>query len=165
VASVTKEMKSPQLTLLWALADRFRSQGIAADKVARDYLLTLASLVLLRNADAEDTEREAIASFDGVSFTRQVPAELAWGQIADCSPERLGDMLQKRVWRILPDLPTTELLSPLRRIPSVLYTPDVPADILAAARDAIDRTRWNEPQSRANLAQEFEDSLTFFIST
>lgn len=147
---------------MWALADRLRTRGLSFERVSREYLTALAAFVLLKHADVQEREDEAIAGFDATPYSPQLPQQVSWPFIASIPADELAHVLAETAWPLLSALPSTELCAPLRQIPAVVSTTNVSNEILVAGRDLVAEV-WTDYAGRDRLATELEDSLQLMI--
>jgi len=145
----------------WELSNRLRSNAIEG-AVARDYLLALAIFTLLKHADIEDGERQAIAEFDGNEYGRQMPSELSWAVISSIDSAILRSSLVSKVWPILKTLSPSEITSPLRRFAAALDVNVIDESVLTTARGVV-ADLWTHAGGRDVLAKVFEQALRTWI--
>ena len=144
------------------LVDRLRSRGLVSEQVIRSYLLAVSTFVLLRNADLEEAERQAIAEFDLSEYLPQLPHDLSWGTISCIDPLVLHSSLELKVWPALLTLQPSDLGSPLHRIPAAVDLKAIPEEVLVAARTSVAET-WTNTAGRDLLASEFEQILRSWV--
>lgn len=157
-----KDLVDRTSSRMWALADRLRTRGLSFERISREYLTALAAFVLLKHADVQEREGEAIAGFDATPYSPQLPPQVSWPFIASIPADELAHVLAETAWPLLSALPSTELCAPLRQIPAVVSTTNVSNEILVAGRDLVAEV-WTDYAGRDRLATELEDSLQLMI--
>lgn len=84
-------MDEPQSALqIWNLVNSLRVNGLQADRVAD----LLATLILLRWADFQDAEEEAIAAFEDLPYTPAMDRSFHWRSWSHLEGSELGEWLE-----------------------------------------------------------------------
>jgi type I restriction enzyme M protein len=78
-----------------AFFERNDLERIRRDGYLEDYLLSVAALIILRWADRQETEEEAIAEFEDRYFQRALPPHLSWSHLKTLPPEELRHRLNE----------------------------------------------------------------------
>jgi len=78
-----------------AFFKRDNLEQIRRDGYLENYLLSVAALVILRWADRQETEEEAIAEFEGRPFQRTLPHQLSWSHLKTLPAEELRYRLKE----------------------------------------------------------------------
>lgn len=123
-------------------------------------IVTLAALIYLRWLDFQEGEQEAIAAFEGTSYTPALPSELHWRSWFDQAPvmlqDTLGYRLSKAIQRIKTgDNPLTAGFPPLSVVLKQLGQTD--ADMLASLVHWVAEQPFETPADRKRLLEYFDE--------
>ncbi len=103
-----------------AFFERANLNRILRDGYLEDYLLSIAALIILRWADRQEAEEEAIAEFEGRPFQRTLPHQLSWSHLKTLPAEELRYRLKDSLHYARGSGNVAEILSRL----AVVYDPE-----------------------------------------
>ncbi|MCX6632336.1 MAG: N-6 DNA methylase, partial [Candidatus Solibacter sp.] len=142
------------------LLDRSRS-GLVDP--AGEFLRALASFVILHQAELEEAEREAIASFDDQDYHSPLPADVRWSRIASAPIKALAPAIES-LWARLASSADGPVMRNLRRIPAAVKLATGMDAILDAARRAVGEMPLATAQGKRDLCVFFEDAVARYIN-
>jgi hypothetical protein len=158
-----KKDRSDFPSTLHESASVFQHAGIRP----RDYVALFSGLLLIRFAEQEERERQAIAEFEGKEVQTRLPAAIKWAEIdfgwsseAGTSPftkEDLRRHLSERVWPALRQCSAADGL--LRLVPKLLDVEEMHPVVVANAVRFAGRWAIDDEESRQGLAREYESLL------
>ena len=102
---------------MMSVVDRFRRSKYPVGDLTGDFLRALSAFVILREAEIDESNREAACSFDGDEFEPILPPTALWSRLAVFSQEEWLRAIE-RVWDDLRYLPDTKQTALLRRVPA-----------------------------------------------
>jgi type I restriction enzyme M protein len=143
------------------LLDRSRS-GLVDP--AGEFLRALASFVILHQAELEEAEREAIASFDDQDYHSPLPADVRWSRIAEAPIKALAPAIES-LWATLASSADGPVMRNLRRIPAAVKLATGMDAILDAARRAVGDMPLATAQGKRDLCAFFEDAVARYINS
>jgi type I restriction enzyme M protein len=100
--------------------ERTNLNRILRDGYLDDYLISVAALIILRWADRQETEEEAIAEFEGRPFQRTLPHQLSWSHLKTLPAEELRYRLRESLHYARGSSNVAEILSRL----AIMYDPE-----------------------------------------
>jgi type I restriction enzyme M protein len=130
---------------------------------AGEFLRALASFVTLHQAELEEAEREAIASFDDQHYHSPLPEDVRWSRIAEAPLNALAPAIE-RVWEKLGSSSDGQVMRNLRRIPTAVRLASGMDAILDAARRVVADMPLATAQGKRDLSIFFEDAVARYIS-
>ncbi len=143
------------------LLDRSRS-GLVDP--AGEFLRALASFVILHQAELEEAEREAVASFDDQDYQSPLPADVRWSRIAGAPIKALAPVIES-LWARLASSADGPVMRNLRRIPAAVKLATGMDAILDAARRAVGEMPLATAQGKRDLSVFFEDAVARYMSS
>lgn len=156
----TTTTRTDHAAKIFAFLDR--SRGELVDP-AGEFLRVLAAFVVLQQAELEEAEREAVASFDDLDYHSPLSKELRWSRIAQAPRGKSLRPAIQEVWNQLAATPDGPLTRYLRRIPSAVKLAAGIDGVLDAARYITEEMPLATPQGKRNLSMFFEEAVERYI--
>ncbi len=148
-----------------SVLDRFRRSKYPLGDLTGDFLRALSAFIILREADIDESNREAAASFDGEEFDPILPPTARWSQLVTLAPSEWQRTVEK-IWDELRFLPDTKQTAVLRRIPACLEIRDLmSSEVLEPARRLVEDVPLETSQGRRELARAFEGLIEQYLRT
>ena len=142
--------------MVFSVLDGFRRSKYPLGDLTGDFLRVLSAFVILREAEIEESNREAAASFEGDEYEPLLPRTARWSPLAVLPPEEWLRAVE-RLWEDLRYLPDTKQTALLRRLPACLEIGRLrSAEVLEPARRLIDAVPIETTLGRRDLAHAFE---------
>jgi hypothetical protein len=120
--------------------------------------------VILHQAELEEAEREAIASFDDQDYHSPLPADVRWSRIAEAPIKALAPAIES-LWATLASSADGPVMRNLRRIPAAVKLATGMDAILDAARRAVGDMPLATAQGKRDLCAFFEDAVARYINS
>ena len=130
-----------------------------------DVLVPVAAFVVLRWAERQEIEAEAVASFDDYPIKRILTQDLAWSAWSELDPSQLRQFLSERLWPALSGLKEGDLAETLRRVAQTFNPQQVGSDLLHAALSWVFKQPVETVQNRQRFSESFESLIDAVIAS
>lgn len=135
-------------------------EQLGAKLTKSEAFVTLAALIYLRWLDFQEGEQEAIAAFEGASYTPALPSELHWRSWFDQAPVLIQDTLGHQLPKAMQGINTGDnpLMAGFPSLSVILkQLGRTDADLLAALVHCVAEQTFETPGDRRQVLELFDE--------